>query len=79
MERRGYYFDPTANDALARVIRQEQPSINTSIYHASPEEITRFQNHTFEPDRLITSNQLRKLKRHTFEERKKLKALLQKS
>lgn len=78
---RGYYFDPTANDALASVTRQEQLARHTrqaggtcsDIYHASPEEILKFQNHHFEPDRLIDNNLLRKLKRRAFEERKKQK------
>lgn len=81
MERRdrGYYFDPTANKALARVARQEQypgsPGERVSscpdIYHASIEEITLLRGHTYEPEKLRGRNYFRKQIRRTFEERKK--------
>lgn len=79
MERRkdrGYYFDPTANDALADIARQEQHSVNPvqrkpDIYQASIGEITKFQGYTFGPGKLKGNNYFRKQMRRTVEERKK--------
>lgn len=68
--RSAYWFDPTASEAIAGVSRGLQNHHNGNghldkkpdPYHASSEDIERFRGIIFEPERLVTNRQIKRMR-----------------